>query len=76
MDWESFISLAVNNGIWAALFVGLMIYILKDGDKREKKYQQIIEKLARNLEKVNEIADTTKDLKKDITEIKFKMPKR
>ena len=75
MDWESFISMAVNNGIWAALFVGLMIYILKDSDKREKKYQLIIEKLAKNLEKVNDIADMTKEVKKDVTEIKFKIRK-
>ncbi|MCL2569803.1 MAG: BhlA/UviB family holin-like peptide [Firmicutes bacterium] len=78
--WDNIISLAINNGLWATLFVGLMIYILRDGDKREKKYQETIEKLADSLQIVKDIQDTTKglqettkELQKDVSEIKFKV---
>ena len=71
--WEEIFALAVNHGLMATMFVGLMIYVLKDGRKREKKYQDTIEKLAESLKIVNEIQETTKELKKDVNEIKVKM---
>lgn len=32
----------VRNGIFAVLFVGLFVYVLKDTKQREKKYQEVI----------------------------------
>jgi len=61
--WDNILSLAINNGLWAALFVGLMIYILRDSDKREKKYQQTIEELAGALQIVREIKEDIKEMK-------------
>ena len=68
--WESVFNAALNNGLWAALFVALMIYVLRDTAKREKKYQDlheenqdIIMQLVENLRVVN-------DIKKDISDIK------
>ena len=61
--WEKIVDLAVTNGIWAVLFLGLLIYLLKDSRAREAKYQDTIKDLNRSLEIVH-------DIKEDITEIK------
>jgi len=71
--WEEIMTLAINHGLMATLFVGLMIYVLKDGRKREKKYQETIDTLAESLKIVHEIGEATKELKKDVTEIKHKV---
>ena len=64
--WDNILSLAINYGIWAALFVSLMIYVLRDSKKRECKYQETIDKLADSLKIVE-------DIQEDITEIKFEL---
>ncbi len=67
------LKLASSQGIWAALSVALIFYILKAQEKRdlkqeerEKNYQGIIEKLT---EKFNLV----EDVKKDVEEIKEKL---
>ena len=64
------LKLASNQGIWAALSVALIFYILKaqekrddKQDQREKNYQDIISKLT---EKFNIV----ENVKKDVEEIK------
>ena len=66
--WEKIVDLAVTNGIWAVLFLGLLIYLLKDSRAREAKYQETIKDLNRSLEIVH-------DIKEDITEIKRSISK-
>ena len=61
--WEQVLQVAVSNGIWAVLFVALLIYQLKDSAKRELKYQQTIEVLTQKYAVVE-------DIKQDIDEIK------
>lgn len=61
--WEKIVDLAITNGIWAVLFLGLLIYLLKDSRSREAKYQETIKDLNRSLEIVH-------DIKEDIAEIK------
>lgn len=58
--------LAISNGLWATLFVGLLLYILKDTSSREKKYQITIESLSSHLSVVNEI-------KREVEEINIKV---
>lgn len=41
------LEIIITNIIWSLLFVGLFIYNLKDSAKREKKYQETIEKLGK-----------------------------
>jgi hypothetical protein len=41
--WEEIFTQALGNGLLAALFVALLIYVLRDTAKREKKYQQMEE---------------------------------
>ena len=58
--------LALTNGIWSALFVGLLVYELKDSSKREKKYQETIQKLNTHLEIVNDIKEEVNELRTTI----------
>ena len=61
--WQKIMELALTNGIWSALFVGLLVYELKDSSKREKKYQETIQKLNSHLEIVNDIKEEVKELR-------------
>ena len=70
--WNDIFNIAISNGIFAALFVALLIYELKDSRKREAKYQNTIDNLSNKLNTVDEI-------KQDVTEIKAclkKTPRR
>lgn len=67
--WEEILQIAISNGIWAVLFVALLIYQLKDSAQREVKYQQTIEVLTQKYEVVE-------DIKQDIDEIKISLLKR
>lgn len=55
--WQEALKLAVNNGIWAVLFLCLLVYQLKDSREREKKYQQTIKSLNSSLSVVEKIED-------------------
>jgi len=70
--WEEIVNLAIQNGLFAVLFLGLLIYSLRDSNKREKKYQQTIESLNKHL-------DIVEDIEKNVNEIKQNLqtkPKR
>jgi hypothetical protein len=73
--WESILSSALANGLWAALFVGLMLYVLRDTAKREKNYREIerasqesISSLSESLRVVNDIKIKTTEIGKDLAE--------
>jgi len=55
--WDTILAKSIEVGLMAGLFVGLLIYVLRDTAKREKKYQEMIAKLMH-------------DIHKDVTEIK------
>lgn len=64
------LKLASTQGVWAALSVALIFYILKAQEKRdlkqeerEMKYQNIISNLTKKL-------NTVEDIKEDVAEIK------
>ena len=61
--WNEVFNIAISNGIFAVLFVALLVYVLKDSRKREAKYQNIIDVLSAKLNTVDEI-------KQDVSEIK------
>lgn len=61
--WEELIKLAVSNGIWAVLFVGLLIYQIRDSSSREIKYQNTIASLTDKLTIVEEIRGDIVDIK-------------
>ena len=64
--WEQILNLAISNGLFAVLFMGLLVYQLKDSRSREKKYQDTIERLGKSLEIV-------KSVKEDVEEIKDRL---
>lgn len=68
--WDSIIGIAINYGLMSALFVGLMVYVLKDGRKREKKYQDTIDDLADCLKVVDEIRKDVADIKGSVDKTK------
>ena len=68
--WDEIITLALNHGLISAMFVGLMIYVLKDCAKRENKSVVIIEQLAQRFGVVEEISTSVKNIQKELQEVK------
>lgn len=61
--WNDIFNIALSNGIFAGLFVALLVYVLKDSRKRETKYQNIIDTLSTKLNTVDEIKEDVTDIK-------------
>ena len=61
--WEQIVNLAISNGLFAVLFLGLLIYQLRDSRSREQKYQETIEKLGNSLEIVKQVKEDVEDIK-------------
>ena len=68
--WEDILKIIISNGIFATLFVGLLIYLLKDSSKREDRYTNTIKTLNTNLEIVDDIDNKIDDVKDNIEDIK------
>ena len=68
--WEEIFAQALGNGLLAALFVGLLIYVLKDAQKREKKYKELLCQLSEHLRVVNEIKVLTKEMHQRVSALK------
>lgn len=63
---DELMSQAINQGLGYALFVFLLLYVLKTTGDRETKYQNTIDKLADKL-------GVVEDVQKDVAEIKNKL---
>jgi hypothetical protein len=63
MIWEQIVNLAISNGLFAVLFLGLLIYQLKDSRNREKRYQETIVKLGNALDVVQSVKHDVEDIK-------------
>ena len=50
---------ALQHGIWAALFVGLFIWVMRDHARREEGYKAIIHELT---EKFGKLDESVRDL--------------
>lgn len=61
--WEQIVNLAISNGLFAVLFLGLLVYQLRDSRAREQKYQSTIEKLGNSLEIVKQVKEDVEDIK-------------
>ena len=64
--WEEIFNLAINNGLWAVLFLVLLFYVLKDSRAREKKYQDTIDKLGKSVACIEEIKEDVEDIKEKL----------
>lgn len=60
---DKLMDLAVSQGLGYALFVFLFVYVLKTTGEREKKYQDIIEKLTEKFNIVEIVQQDVKEVK-------------
>ena len=67
--WQEILNLAISNGLFAVLFMGLLIYQLKDSRTREEKYQSTIESLGKALLVIEEIKDDVSIIKTKINSL-------
>ena len=67
--YANILELAVEQGIWAALYIYLFFRMMKEQSARESKYQETIEKLSTNIEagieKIHEKLDNLTSGKND-----------
>jgi BhlA holin family len=66
---DALMQAAVGQGLGYALFVFLLIYVLKTTGEREQRYQDLLDTLA---DKFNVV----EDIKEDVKEIKIKVEER
>ncbi|NFG24124.1 UviB-like protein [Clostridium botulinum] len=65
---DELMKMALSQGLGYALFVFLLLYVLKTTGERENKYQNLLDALA---EKFNVV----EDIKEDVREIRSKIEK-
>ena len=73
---KTLMELAAANGIWAALFVFLFIYVLYDSRKREKKYQETIEDNQSIIKELSSKFGILEDVQKNVSDIKADLKRR
>ncbi len=64
--WDEVFSVALTNGIFACLFVALLVYELKDSRQREKKYQKTIDVLSSRLVTVEKVKEDVDEIKQAV----------
>ena len=64
--WQDIFNLALNNGLWAVLFLVLLFYVLKDSRAREKKYQDTIDKLGKSVACIENIKEDVEVIKEKL----------
>ena len=67
--WDKILNLALSNGIWAVLFLMLLVFQLKDSKTREAKYQKTIENLGDALQVVKEVKEDVEEIKNTLNDI-------
>ena len=50
LDVTSLLEAALQQGIWAALYIYLFFRVLKENASREERYQNMIDRLSSNIE--------------------------
>jgi hypothetical protein len=63
--WQDILNLAISNGLFAVLFCLLLVYTLKDGKKRETKYQETIDQLVEKFGLLVDIKQDNEQIKQD-----------
>ena len=61
--WSELVKIVVRNGIFDVLFVYLLLYILKDSQKRENAYRKTIDDLAEHLSAIEDVKEEVEELK-------------
>lgn len=64
--WQQILETALRSGLFAVLFVALLMHVLRDGRARELKYTALIESMSSQLECVKTVQSDVKDIKKAV----------
>lgn len=73
---QQLFKLAASNGIWAALYVFLFIYVLYDSRNREKKYQLMIQENQAIIKELSQKLGIVEDIQRDVVDIKEELKRR
>ncbi|MCH5163997.1 MAG: hypothetical protein J1F36_03185 [Clostridiales bacterium] len=60
---DEIMSIALESGLWAALFCFLFLYMLKDSRSRENKYSEMIDSLSKQLGDATEALKVCEEIK-------------
>jgi len=60
--WDKIVEYMASNGVWALLFLGLLVYQLQDSKKREEKYTATIASLTEGLNALEGIKQDIKNI--------------
>lgn len=60
--WDQIIEYMAQNGVWALLFLALLVYQLQDSKKREEKYTGTITSLTEGLSALDGIKNDIKSI--------------
>lgn len=63
---DELMQVAIGQGLGYALFVFLLIYVLKTTGEREKRYQDLLDALAEKFNVVENIEEDVKEIKNKI----------
>ena len=73
---QTLLDLAAANGLWAALYVFLFLYVLYDSRNREKKYQLIIQENQTIIKELSQKLGIVEDIQKDVIDIREELKRR
>jgi uncharacterized protein YktB (UPF0637 family) len=73
---QTLLDLAAANGLWAALYVFLFLYVLYDSRNREKKYQITIQENQAIIKELSQKLGIVEDIQKDVIDIREELKRR
>ena len=73
---QTLLDLAAANGLWAALYVFLFLYVLYDSRNREKKYQLTIQENQAIIKELSQKLGIVEDIQRDVIDIKEELKRR
>ena len=73
---QTLLDLAAANGLWAALYVFLFIYVLYDSRNREKKYQIIIQENQAIIKELSQKLGIVENIQRDVVGIREELKRR
>lgn len=73
---QTLLDLAAANGLWAALYVFLFIYVLYDSRNREKKYQITIQENQAIIKELSQKLGIVEDIQRDVVDIREELKRR
>lgn len=73
---QTLLDLAAANGLWAALYVFLFLYVLYDSRNREKKYQLTIQENQAIIKELSQKLGIVEHIQRDVVNIREELKRR